>query len=97
MIGSVEKDPRFPISVPVLSIDVTAGASMSCFFVVAEPLDGPRDAEDISEARLVRPEPLISRSWGNMASRLVGRLSRRRDEERRILVLLDLKLKDDVR
>lgn len=68
MIGSVEKAPRLPISVLVFSIEATAGASMSCFIVVAELLEGPRDAEDISEARLFRPEAPSSRSTGGMLS-----------------------------
>lgn len=79
MMGSVEKAPRFPISVDVLSIEAMAGARVSCFIIVAaEALEGPRDAENISDARLFRPEAFSSRSGGNMAPRPDRRLYRHR-------------------
>lgn len=86
MSGSVEKAPRFPISVDVLSIEATEGASMSCFNVVADPREGPRDVDDSSEARLLRPEALISRSGGSMMSRSIRSL-RQRVIERRMYLL----------
>jgi hypothetical protein len=83
MMGSVEKAPRFPISVDVLSIEAMAGARVSCFIIVAaEALEGPRDAEDISDARLFRPEAFSSRSGGNMAPRSDRRLYRYRGRRR---------------
>lgn len=67
MSGSTAEPPRLPISVDVRSIEATAGVSMSCFAAVVEPLEGPRDATDMSEARLLRPEAFSSRSVGSMA------------------------------
>lgn len=90
MIESVEKVPRFPISVDVLSIEATAGASASCLIVVAEAREGPRDAEDISDARLLRPEALSSRSGGNIASRLLCELNSLREKKKRSPVQLRL-------
>jgi hypothetical protein len=78
--GSEAKPPRLPISVDVRSIEATAGASVSCLAAVAEPLEGPRDATDMSEARLLRPEAFSSRSGGSMAL-LSCRSPRRRRRE----------------
>lgn len=73
---SVPRPLTLPISVPTLSIEATPGAEERCSALAAavDPLGAPREATDMSEARLawlVRPLPL---PFGSLSASSMVRL-----------------------